>query len=53
MVNSTHRTGLLQQLQYVGIEEENINDEPNGLAAMELSVENDGYQPMTRNDAVE
>ncbi|KAJ5211063.1 hypothetical protein N7491_010879 [Penicillium cf. griseofulvum] len=39
--------------QHVGIEEENDDDEPTGLAAMDLGVEDDGYQPMTMNDAVE
>ncbi|OQE01571.1 hypothetical protein PENSOL_c004G00364 [Penicillium solitum] len=43
VVNFMHRTGLLQQFQYVGIEEENDDDEPTGLAAMDLGVEDDGY----------
>ncbi|KAJ5186134.1 hypothetical protein N7491_005997 [Penicillium cf. griseofulvum] len=43
VVNFMHRTGLLQQFQHVGTEEENDNDEPTGLAAMELGVEDDGY----------
>ncbi|OQE01363.1 hypothetical protein PENSOL_c004G04795 [Penicillium solitum] len=34
---------LLPQFQYVGIEEENGDDEPTGFAAMELGVEDDGY----------
>ncbi|OQD84462.1 hypothetical protein PENSOL_c124G10119 [Penicillium solitum] len=43
VVNFMHRTGLLQQFQHVGIGEENDDDEPAGLAAMELGVEDDGY----------
>ncbi|KUM55547.1 hypothetical protein ACN42_g11710 [Penicillium freii] len=43
VVNFMHRTGLLQQFQYVGIEEDNDDDEPTGLAAIELGVEDDGY----------
>ncbi|CRL30042.1 Endonuclease/exonuclease/phosphatase [Penicillium camemberti] len=43
VVNFMHRTGLLQQFQHVGIEEENDDDEPRGLAAMDLGVEDDGY----------
>ncbi|KAJ9480585.1 hypothetical protein VN97_g12967 [Penicillium thymicola] len=43
VVNFMHRTGLLQQFQHVGIEEENDDDEPTGLAAMDLGVEDDGY----------
>jgi hypothetical protein len=42
VVNFMHRTGLLQQFQHVGIEEED-DDEPTGLAAMDLGVEDDGY----------
>jgi hypothetical protein len=42
VVNFIHRTGLLQQFQHVGIEEED-DDEPTGLAAMDLGVEDDGY----------
>ncbi|KAJ5199244.1 hypothetical protein N7491_000200 [Penicillium cf. griseofulvum] len=42
VVNFMHRTGLLQQFQHVGIEEDD-DDEPTGLAAMELGVEDDGY----------
>ena len=43
VVNFMHRTGLLQQFQYVTPEEENDDDEPIGLAAMDLGVEDDGY----------
>ncbi|OQD85542.1 hypothetical protein PENSOL_c101G11239 [Penicillium solitum] len=44
VVNFMHRTGLLQQFQHVGIEEDNDDDdEPTGLAAMDLGVEDDGY----------
>ncbi|OQD86897.1 hypothetical protein PENSOL_c083G04319 [Penicillium solitum] len=43
VVNFMHRIGLLQQFQHVGIEEENDDDEPRGLAAMDLGVEDDGY----------
>ncbi|CAI7664971.1 unnamed protein product, partial [Penicillium palitans] len=35
VVNFMHRTGLLQQFQHVGIEEDD-DDEPTGLAAMDL-----------------
>jgi hypothetical protein len=41
VVNFMHRTGLLQQFQYVTPEDD--NDEPIGLAAMDLGVEDDGY----------
>ncbi|KAJ5033199.1 hypothetical protein NUH16_003115 [Penicillium rubens] len=41
VVNFMHRTGLLQQFQYVAPEDD--NDEPTGLAAMDLGVEDDGY----------
>jgi hypothetical protein len=41
VVNFMHRTGLLQQFQHVGTEED--DDEPTGLAAMDLGVEDDGY----------
>ncbi|KAJ5442840.1 hypothetical protein N7445_004591 [Penicillium cf. griseofulvum] len=41
MVNFMHRTGLLQQFQYVTPEDD--DDEPTGLAAMDLGVEDDGY----------
>jgi hypothetical protein len=41
VVNFMHRTGLLQQFQYVTPEDD--NDEPTGLAAMDLGVEDDGY----------
>lgn len=41
MVNFMHRTGLLQQFKHVGMEED--DDEPIGLTAMELGVEDDGY----------
>ena len=43
VVNFMHRTGLLQQFQYVTLEEEKDDDEPTGLAAMDLGVEDDGY----------
>ncbi|OQE37558.1 hypothetical protein PENNAL_c0792G00377, partial [Penicillium nalgiovense] len=33
--------GLLQQFQHVGLEEENDDNEPTGLAAMDLGVEDD------------
>jgi ribonuclease HI len=42
VVNFMHRTGLLQQFQHVGTEEDD-DDEPTGLAAMDLGVEDDGY----------
>ncbi|KAJ5186129.1 hypothetical protein N7472_010969, partial [Penicillium cf. griseofulvum] len=42
VVNFMHRTGLLQQFQHVGIEEDKGDDEPTGLAAMDLGVEDDG-----------
>ena len=41
VVNFMHRTGLLQQFQHVTVE--NDDDEPIGLAAMDLGVEDDGY----------
>jgi ribonuclease HI len=41
VVNFMHRTGLLQQFQYVTPEDD--DDEPTGLAAMDLGVEDDGY----------
>ena len=41
VVNFMHRTGLLQQFQHVGIEDD--DKEPTGLAAMDLDVEDDGY----------
>ncbi|OQE34237.1 hypothetical protein PENCOP_c025G01097 [Penicillium coprophilum] len=50
VVNFMHRTGLLQQFQHVGIEEK--DDEPTGLAAMGLGVEDDGYQPSTGHNNV-
>ncbi|OQE00871.1 hypothetical protein PENVUL_c045G08090 [Penicillium vulpinum] len=37
VANFIHRTGLLQQFQHVGIEEDD-DDEPTGLAAIELVV---------------
>jgi ribonuclease HI len=43
VVNFMHRTGLLQQFQHVGIEQDDDDDEPTGLAAMDLGVEDDGY----------
>ncbi|KAI1828819.1 hypothetical protein DTO027I6_10245 [Penicillium roqueforti] len=42
VVNFMHRTGLLQQFQHIGIEEDD-DDETIGLAAMDLGVEDDGY----------
>ncbi|KAJ5458796.1 hypothetical protein N7530_010740 [Penicillium desertorum] len=36
-----NRTGLLQQFQYVALEDDD-DDEPTGLAAMDLGVEDDG-----------
>ncbi|OQE71598.1 hypothetical protein PENNAL_c0102G04898 [Penicillium nalgiovense] len=42
VVNFMHRTGLLQQFQYVTSEEDD-DDEPVGLAVMDLGVEDDGY----------
>ncbi|KAJ5961848.1 hypothetical protein N7501_006789 [Penicillium viridicatum] len=42
----------IDQFQHVGIEEDDDDDEPTGLAAMELGVEDDGYLPMTTSDAV-
>lgn len=42
VIDFMYRTGLLQQFQEVGIEEDN-NDEPTGLAAMNLGVEDDRY----------
>ncbi|KAJ9481262.1 hypothetical protein VN97_g12230 [Penicillium thymicola] len=42
VANFMHRTGLLQQFQYVGLEEGD-DDEPTGLTAMDLGVEDDGY----------
>ncbi|KAJ5789981.1 uncharacterized protein N7518_006992 [Penicillium psychrosexuale] len=42
VVNFIHRTGLLQQFQHIRIEEDD-NDEPRGLAAMDLGMEDDGY----------
>jgi hypothetical protein len=41
VVNFMHRTGLLQQFQHVILEDD--DDEPIGLAAMDLGVEDDGY----------
>ncbi|KUM57174.1 hypothetical protein ACN42_g10015 [Penicillium freii] len=41
VVNFMHRTGLLQQFQHVTPEEDD-DDEPTGLAAMDLGVEDDG-----------
>ncbi|OQD62535.1 hypothetical protein PENPOL_c012G01426 [Penicillium polonicum] len=41
VVNFMHQTGLLQQFQYVTPEDD--DDEPTGLAAMDLGVEDDGY----------
>ncbi|KAJ5210621.1 hypothetical protein N7491_010427 [Penicillium cf. griseofulvum] len=44
VVNFMHRTGLLQQFQHVGVEEDDDDDdEPTGLAGMDLGVEDDGY----------
>ncbi|KAJ5194236.1 hypothetical protein N7491_001572 [Penicillium cf. griseofulvum] len=43
VVNFLHRTGLLQQFQHVGIEEDDDDDEQIGLAAMDLGIEDDGY----------
>jgi hypothetical protein len=43
VVNFMHRTGLLQQFQYVTAEEDNDDDERTGLTAMDLGVEDDGY----------
>lgn len=43
VINLIHQIGPLPQFQYVGIEEGNGDDEPTGLAAMELGVEDDGY----------
>ncbi|KUM65948.1 hypothetical protein ACN42_g1166 [Penicillium freii] len=40
VVNFMHRIGLLQQFQYVTPEDD--DDEPIGLAAMDLGVEDDG-----------
>ena len=45
VVKFMHQTGLLQQFQHVGIEDD---DEPAGLAAMDLGVEENRYQPMTK-----
>ncbi|KAJ5159350.1 uncharacterized protein N7500_009001 [Penicillium coprophilum] len=42
VVNFMHQTGLLQQFQHVRIEEDD-DDEPTGLAAMGLGMEDDGY----------
>ena len=36
-----HRTGLLQQFQYVTPADD--DDEPTGLAVMDLGVEDHGY----------
>ena len=41
VVNFMYRIGLLQQFQYVIPEDD--DDEPTGLAAMDLGVEDDGY----------
>jgi len=41
VVNFMHRTGLLQQFQYVGLE--NDDDEQTGQRAMDAGVEHDGY----------
>ena len=43
VVNFMHRTGLLQLFQHIGIEEENDDNEPTGLAALDLGVEDDRY----------
>jgi hypothetical protein len=50
VAESMLQTGLLQQFRYVELEED---DEPTGLAAMELGVEDDGYQPLTIDEAGE
>ncbi|OQE02739.1 hypothetical protein PENVUL_c039G09384 [Penicillium vulpinum] len=42
--NSMHQTGLLQHFQHVGLENEDDDDnEPIGLVAVDLGVEDDGY----------
>ncbi|KGO51994.1 hypothetical protein PEX2_064560 [Penicillium expansum] len=41
VVKFMHQTGLLRQFQHVGIEDDD-DDEPVGLAAMDLGVEDDG-----------
>ncbi|KUM58793.1 hypothetical protein ACN42_g8358 [Penicillium freii] len=41
VVNFMHRIGLLQQFRYVTPED--ANDEPTGLATMNLGVEDDGH----------
>ncbi|OQD94809.1 hypothetical protein PENVUL_c129G09201, partial [Penicillium vulpinum] len=41
VANFMHRTGLFQQFHHVGLEEDD-DEEPTGLAAMELGVEDDG-----------
>ncbi|EKV18353.1 hypothetical protein PDIG_10330 [Penicillium digitatum PHI26] len=40
VVNFMHQTGLLQQFRHARIEDD---DEPVGLTAMDLGVEDDGY----------
>ncbi|KAK4867173.1 hypothetical protein LT330_000683 [Penicillium expansum] len=42
VVKFMHQTGLLRQFQHVGIEDDD-DDEPVGLTAMDLGVEDDGY----------
>ncbi|OQD98504.1 hypothetical protein PENSOL_c009G09922 [Penicillium solitum] len=42
VVNFMQQTGLLQQFQHVGVEEDD-DDELTGLAAMDLGVKDDGY----------
>ncbi|KUM55601.1 hypothetical protein ACN42_g11649 [Penicillium freii] len=45
VVNFMHRTSLLQQFQHVGIEEDDNDDEPTGLAAIDLArVDNHANQ---------
>ncbi|KAJ5963980.1 uncharacterized protein N7479_003856 [Penicillium vulpinum] len=46
VVKFIHQTSLLRQFQHIGIEDD--DDEPVGLAAIDLGVEDDGYQPMTK-----
>ena len=44
VVNFMHRTGLLQQFQFVGLEDDDDDDEqPTGQRATEAGVEDDGY----------
>lgn len=51
VVKIMRQTGLLQQFQQVDIEEDD-DEEPIGLAAIELGLEHDGYQPVTIDKAV-